>query len=93
MDRVEHFKELLDHLLDTYVAKNQDYGNSFEIGLDEDGLVSLKTRLRDKFMRFSTLIDHTAAVKDEKIEDTLLDMANYCIMGVMWLQKHEANND
>lgn len=42
--------------------------------------------------RLKQLAKHDAQVKDERIEDTLLDLANYAIMTLQELRK-EQNND
>lgn len=86
---VDRHKELLDELNDLYARKNQDYGNSFDESLDEDGLLVLKIRLGDKYKRFSTLINQKNEVIDESMRDTLIDLANYALMGVMWMDKNE----
>ena len=39
--------------------------------------------------RTKSLIKKEAQVKDESIKDTLLDMANYAIMTVMWMNKNQ----
>ena len=85
---VDQHKELLDELNDLYARKNQDYGNSFDKSLDEDGLLVLKIRLGDKYKRFSTLINQKNEVVDESMRDTLIDLANYSLMGVMWMDKN-----
>lgn len=76
-------------LTDLYARKNQDYGNSFDESLDEDGLLVLKIRLGDKYKRFSTLINQKNEVVDESMRDTLIDLANYALMGVMWMDNQE----
>lgn len=76
-------------LTDLYARKNQDYGNSFDKSLDEDGLLVLKIRLGDKYKRFSTLINQKNEVVDESMRDTLIDLANYALMGVMWMDNQE----
>lgn len=86
---VDQHKELLDELNDLYARKNQDYGNSFDESLDEDGLLVLKIRLGDKYKRFSTLINQKNEVVDESMRDTLIDLANYALMGVMWMGSQE----
>ena len=50
---------------------------------DEYGLVSFLVRMDDKMNRIKTLnkIQDTA-VRGEKIEDTLLDLANYAILAL-----------
>lgn len=81
--------ELYDYLKDVYHKKNHDYGNSFEDGLDEDGLIFSKMHLMEKYNRFKKLITETNQVNGEGIRDSLLDMANYAIMTVHWLDKQK----
>lgn len=83
------FKEMFS----TYVKKNADYGNSFEKSVEKFGLVASAVRLSDKLERFSNLICNDAQVKDESIEDTLLDMANYAAMTVLYLRKTRKDNE
>lgn len=80
------FQEIVGGMCETYISKNHDYGNSFDKSLDEDGLVASKVRIGDKFNRFGNLIRKENKVSDESMEDTLLDMANYAIMTVMWMR-------
>ena len=88
-DNVEQFMSITQDMTKTYAAKNHDYGNSFEESLDEFGLVASVVRLGDKMNRTKSLIKKEAQVKDESIKDTLLDMANYAIMTVMWMNKNQ----
>lgn len=76
-------RELCVGLNDLYVSKNKDYGNSFGEGFKEYGLIMPIIRLEDKFKRFKQLATSGEQnVKDESIEDTLLDLANYALMTV-----------
>ena len=69
-----------------YKAKNHDYGDSFGDTFKKLGIISAVTRLSDKMNRLMSLaVAHDTQVKDEKIEDTLLDMANYAIMKLIEL--------
>ena len=77
------FTDILSKMYVTFVEKNHDYGNSFSDLFDEFGLTSSAIRLTDKLNRFKTLIDKEGLVKDESIEDTLLDLANYAIMTIV----------
>ena len=86
-DSVEQFMDITANMAKTYAAKNHDYGNSFEQSLDKFGLVASVVRLGDKMNRIESLTKKEAQVKDESIKDTLLDMANYAIMTVMWMDK------
>lgn len=88
-ENVEQFMSITQDMAKTYAAKNHDYGNSFEESLDEFGLVASVVRLGDKMNRIKSLIKKEAQVKDESIKDTLLDMANYAIMTVMWMNKKQ----
>lgn len=85
-DAAKHW-EICEQLNLIYKSKNSDYGNSFSKQFEEYGLVSSAIRLEDKFLRFKNLIKNEAQVKEESVEDTLLDLANYAIMSVMELRK------
>lgn len=82
-----HYDVVIKSMSDLYHRKNHDYGNSFDQTLDEFGLAAAAVRMSDKFNRFKTLSRSTAEVNDEKITDTLIDLANYAIMTVAWLDK------
>ena len=84
------FSEYTDYLADVLNQKNLAYGDSFSKSLDEDGLLVLKIRLGDKFNRISSLIKRDEFKEnDESLEDTLLDMAGYAILGLKYLKEHE----
>jgi len=87
MDIIELHKEILDYLHDLYIKKNTDYGNSVHDTFERYGLVSFLVRIEDKLNRARTLSKQEANVNDEKIEDTLLDLANYAILAVMELRQ------
>lgn len=84
--KVERHKEIVDGLNKLYEAKNADYGDSVHDTYMKYGLTSFLVRLEDKLNRARTLSKQEAKVKDEKIEDTLLDMANYAILAVLELR-------
>ena len=83
------FEKILQKMLETYKAKNADYGNSFDKTLNEFGLVAATVRLSDKMDRIKMLTKNEAKVLDESIEDTLLDLANYSVMALVWLKNKE----
>lgn len=87
------FRDITDSMIQTYQAKNQDYGNSFEKTLDRFGLVASIIRLSDKMNRIESLSQKKAKVESESIEDTLLDLANYAIMTVIWLRRNRINEE
>ena len=92
----ENMQNAHDELLQTFVDKNADYGNSFESSLEEYGLIAALIRMEDKIGRLRTLIKSSlinylldnesdiAKVKDESISDTLRDLSNYALMASVW---------
>lgn len=87
------FRDITNSMIQTYQAKNQDYGNSFEKSLDKFGLIASVIRLNDKMNRIESLSRTEAKIVDESIEDTLLDLANYSVMTIIWLRKNRANEE
>ena len=89
----EKFAEEIDiivsNLAETLKRKNADYGNNVDKGIDKRGLGSLVQRLEDKLARFENLAEkgNPQQVLDEAIEDTLLDLAGYAILGYRKVQE------
>ena len=98
MNRVEKHREICEQLNKIYETKNHDYGNSFGETYEKLGIISAITRISDKYNRICSLATKSAEerqVKDESIRDTLLDMANYCMMTVIEMdneREREASN-
>lgn len=92
MDRLDIYKYIINNLEETYKAKNNDYGNSVADTYEKFGDLSFLVRITDKYNRLMTLCNPNAPeqmVKDEKIDDTILDLANYCLL---WLVEKEYKN-
>lgn len=91
LDRLS-MAEISELQLDTYRKKNADYGNAFEKSMDEDGILVAKIRIGDKIRRIDSLIKNNGEgqVKDERLEDTYLDLANYCVMTILWIRKQQS---
>lgn len=69
-----------DKAYELFRQKNHDYGNSFETF----GTVGILIRIMDKLNRITTLEDQKERkVKDESIKDTLEDLYNYTILGII----------
>lgn len=80
-------KEVLRKMRDVFVIKNKKYGNSFEASVDKYGMIAALTRIGDKFNRIENLIlAGDNGTDDETIVDTLIDMANYCIMTAVYIK-------
>ena len=87
---IDKFTLIVEQMIETFKKKNHDYGNSFNDSLDEEGIAAARVRIGDKWKRFQNLSKgNDIQVKDESLRDTLMDLSNYCIMTVMWLDKQK----
>lgn len=94
MDKFERHMEICKNLNNVYRKKNHDYGDSFSDTYKKLGIISAITRITDKYNRLVSLAtkpDNERKVLDESINDTLLDMANYCIMTLIEKELEENN--
>lgn len=88
MNRVERFKEIALELCELYEVKDKCYNNSFGSTFDKLGIISAVTRISDKCNRLCNLATNPDLDNlGESIEDTLKDMASYCIMTLIELKK------
>lgn len=88
--RVKQFKKIADEICELYKVKDRCYANSFGDTFSKLGIISAVTRISDKYNRLCNL----ATNKDidnlgESLEDTLKDMAAYCIMTIMEIQNEK----
>ena len=89
MNKVDLHFDICQELNKIYEQKNHDYGDSFHETWKEEGFAMARIRLSDKLNRFKKLSkiieldNEDQMVKDESMQDTLLDLANYAIMTVM----------
>ena len=87
MNKYERHRRICELLSITYEQKNEAYNDSFGKTFHELGIISALTRMQDKWNRIKALATGTKNnVKDERLEDTLLDMANYCIMTLIEME-------
>lgn len=77
------YESIVNQMKDTCIAKNKDYGTSVQDTYEKFGDISYLVRLHDKWNRINALMKNgKAEVKDESVDDTILDLANYCLL---WL--------
>lgn len=90
---VHEHRELTTLLNSLYKVKNKKYGDSFGQSVREFGYISALTRMSDKYNRLKQLImsNQTGSDTDESLEDTLVDLANYCLMTIMELNHDKEN--
>ena len=90
--RIDNYKQLQDDMLNTFIDKDSDYGDSFGKTFDKYGIVSALIRMSDKMNRLDNLASNSNQMKvDESIEDTLLDLANYAML--TYLEIHKFDED
>jgi hypothetical protein len=79
--KVDLHKSICADMSSIYAKKNADYGDSFAKMREEYGDVYLLSHLAEKLARLKTLmLKGNPQVVGESIEDTLHDLANYCIL-------------
>lgn len=83
------FRDITERMAALHEAKNHDYGNSFNTTLDKYGPVASLVRIEDKLNRLSTLLKDKASVPEESVKDTLIDLANYSVMTLLWLENNK----
>jgi hypothetical protein len=83
-ERTEQFIELTQKMVELQSKKGLDYGEDGDglRNLRRRGPVGVVDRMGDKLSRLESLIQpgRVAAVSDESIDDTLLDLANYSLL-------------
>lgn len=85
--KIEKHQKICNELNALYAKKNHDYGDSFHLSFNEEGMAMARIRLGDKLNRFKTLSRSTKQeVKDESLRDTLIDLANYAIMTILEME-------
>ena len=58
--------------------------------MDDWGLEALGIRLSDKLSRIASLVKQRKLKEnDESLEDTLLDLAGYAVLGLKYVKEHE----
>ena len=95
MSKYEIHAKICEELTQIYYNKNQDYGDSFAI-VRAKVPDAIRVRLWDKMLRLDNLLSGAdALVQSETIEDTLKDMANYCLMELIerQIEKEKENAD
>lgn len=102
-DYLQFHKDCCAKMIEVTQAKNHDY-SGFS---DDDPFVNFKvvercgissteqgflTRMMDKISRVNSFVKQGVCnVKDEKIEDTLLDLANYSILMAGYIKSKKEN--
>lgn len=87
---VNEFINEAEELVDLYAKKNNDYGNSFDKGMDNIGMAYGVGRIYDKVGRLVNLTKHPNNQQvNESVDDTLKDLACYSIMMLRYLKQNK----
>ena len=87
---LEMFEITVRRMCDTFAKKRNDYGQTTTETFNKFGPVSMLTRMYDKLGRIENILVHNVCpCVNEKVEDTLVDLANYAIITLIELQKAE----
>lgn len=99
---MEFHRKFCERMVDITQKKNADYsgagddpfanfrhiGNLVQDGSTDMVAVGFLTRMSDKFSRIGSFISNgELQVKDESVEDTLLDLANYSALFAGYLRE------
>ncbi len=81
----EYFQKVTSDMLELVTKKNSDYGGKID-NISLTGLTGISVRLLDKAVRLYSLQgNEQRKVLEESIKDTLIDIANYAVIGIMLL--------
>jgi len=81
------FSDILKEMQELYDRKNHDYGNSFSETIQEFGFVPAIARINDKLKRVKQMVKGERMQVDESMRDNLIDIANYCILTIIEIDK------
>ena len=83
MKNFEDLEKILGELCTIMVRKHADYGPMNISGAPGGAMNGLRVRMYDKLARLNNLADTGDTPNYESIEDTLIDLANYAIIGLL----------
>lgn len=100
---MKYHREMCDKMIEITQAKNHDYAGfnddpfaNFKV-VEGAGIASTEqgflTRMMDKISRVNSFTQQGVCnVKDESIEDTLLDLSNYAILMAGYIKSKKEEN-
>ena len=83
MKSVKHLDTILQELQYMMLKKHEDYGPMNISGAPGGPMNGLRVRMYDKLARLNNLTETGDTPNYESIEDTLIDLANYAIIGLL----------
>lgn len=81
-DNVKNYRAIVKQMLEIYKRKSEDYGNTSSDMHKEWGEAYYLIMVEQKIKRLIELY-RKESPKNESIEDSWLDLANYCVLRLM----------
>ena len=92
----KEFEDIQSEMFELFLRKQADYGPT-NVGMGSDvvdtddkvkrSLAGLSVRMNDKIQRLLNLTFNNRDPKNESVEDTLIDIANYAVMALIVQRK------
>jgi len=83
MKNPEDIEKILGELCTIMFRKHADYGPMNIAAAPGGPMNGLRVRMYDKLARLNNLVDTGDTPNYESVEDTLIDLANYAIIGLL----------
>lgn len=80
-------KQITDEIHKLFASKRADYGSTTEEMIKRYGPVAMLVFLRTKLDRLDNILLNNKMPNFESIDDTIRDMANYCIIWLLEIEK------
>ena len=94
MTDIERHNKITKEIHELYKIKNAKYGNSFADSIDEFGFAAAGFQIGHKFNRVKQMIkdgDLFGTGEEGSFRDNLRDVANYCMITMIELDKQMEN--
>jgi len=86
---IDIHKRITDEIHNLFKSKRADYGSTTEALLEKYGPISMLTLISTKLARLDNLLLKDKKPNNESIDDTIRDMANYCIIWLLEIEKQK----
>ena len=90
------FHKTAEEIANILERKNSDYNSSYDKTRKEFGFNAFLIRISDKINRLKSLTNNkntVVSVVDESLEDTIRDIAGYCILELILREKEKQNDE
>lgn len=100
----DRFTQLTERMVNTTQKKNVDYAEDYNAFANFEAVEYLTagnikcehgifTRMTDKVKRIASLMFRRNVVRDESLLDSLLDLAVYCLILIIWFEQTQNDEE